>query len=156
MVEPSLVDLLEEIALASVAVTNSALAQVGGEALSVEQWRAIVVLGEAKEGMRISAVARAFRVTLPATSRMLQRLGRRGLVAFDTDPGDARATIARLTPEGLSMRHAVLAERRRRLAEIAVSVELAPDGVRIVALLASAFRSLLPSQPSDTSSKPEM
>ena len=61
MSEPSLVDSLEEIALGSVAVTNAALAQAGGEALSVEQWRAIVVLGEAEDGVRISGVARRIR-----------------------------------------------------------------------------------------------
>ena len=151
MTEPSLVDLLEEIALGSVAVTTSALERVGADALSVEQWRAIVILGEAKEGMQISAVARAVGVTLPATSRLLQGLGRHGLVAFHRDPGDARATIARLAPEGLSLRHAALAERRRQLAEIAVSVDLTLDEQRIVGLLAGAFRSLLLSQRPDHS-----
>lgn len=139
MSEPSLVDSLEAIAVASVAVTNAALAQAGGDALSVEQWRAIVVLGEAEDGVRISAVARGFGVTLPATSRMLQRLVRRGLVAFDPDPRDSRATIARLTADGLSLRRAVLTERRRRLAEVAGSVDVGSEGEQAVALLATAF-----------------
>jgi DNA-binding MarR family transcriptional regulator len=138
--EPSLVDALEEIALGSVAVTNTALARAGGQALSFEQWRALVVLGETSEGIRISAVAREVGVTLPATSRLLQRLARRGLVSFEPDPADSRATITRLTPDGLALRRAVLAFRRRRLAEIAAMASVPEELAPVVARLAAAFR----------------
>jgi DNA-binding MarR family transcriptional regulator len=58
-------------------------------------------------------------VTLPATSRLLRRLERRGLTALAPDERDRRATRARLTIRGRGVRAAILEDRRAALREIA-------------------------------------
>jgi DNA-binding MarR family transcriptional regulator len=141
--EGNLVQSLEDIAIGSVALTQAALSQAGGEALTVQQWRVILLLGDEEGGLQISAVARQFAVTLPATARLLRRLVRRGLVTLEPNPRDARARLARLTGEGLRLRQAVLDHRRSRLAEVLDSVRLSHEAEVVCAQLAGAFRNLV-------------
>lgn len=135
----NVIDALETIAIGSVAITNAALDEAGGGALSFEQWRAILVLGEAEDGRRISDLARHVGVTLPATSRLLQRLARRGLVSLSTDPRDARATICRLTGEGSALRRVVLRARRERLRAIVARAGIDAEANDVLAQLARSF-----------------
>jgi DNA-binding MarR family transcriptional regulator len=51
---------------------------------------------------------------MPAASRLLRRLERRGYVATARDESDRRATLVRLTVAGSRLRTAVI-ERRRAL-----------------------------------------
>src|SRR5664279_6626766 len=73
---------LERIAVGAVGLTTRALAEADtGFELTFPQWRALLVLGAGDDGARIGEVATRVGVTVPATSRLLRRLERRGLVA---------------------------------------------------------------------------
>jgi DNA-binding MarR family transcriptional regulator len=135
-------DALEAIAAGSVAMTNAALEQAGGHALSVEQWRAILLVGEDGDDRRISEIARSVSVTVPATSRLLRRLAVRGLVSLDPDPRDARATICRLTDRGSALRRAVVDHRRRLLRGIAARVGASRASAAAITRLGHAFGEL--------------
>jgi DNA-binding MarR family transcriptional regulator len=114
---------MERIAVAAVALTARALAEAdGGADLTFPQWRAVVVLGERPDGARIGEVAARVGVTIPATSRLLRRLERRGLVALGVDEQDRRATRARLTDSGVAVRAAILSHRQAVLREVVASL----------------------------------
>lgn len=116
----ALADHLERIAIGAVGLTTRALAQAdAGFELTFPQWRALLVLGEDADGARIGAVAARVGVTLPATSRLLRRLERRGLMTLAVDERDRRATRARLSDRGRAVRAAILAHRRAALREVA-------------------------------------
>ena len=136
---------LERIVMGSVALTTLALAGSGaGFELTFTQWRALLVLGETDDGARIGEVAARVRVTLPATSRLLRRLERRGLTALAVDDQDRRATRARLTDHGRAVREAILAYRRAAIMDLARVlpepglVSLA-DGLRAIAVELDRF-----------------
>lgn len=135
-----MIDSLETIAIGAVALTNRSLGRTGGEELSFEQWRAIMLVGDRDDGMRMSGVARRVGVTLPATTRLLHRLARRGLLSVDRDPADSRARLVRLTPAGRDLRHAVLEDRRDALRIVASRAGLHADDDARLEALARAFR----------------
>ncbi|HEV8404020.1 MAG TPA: MarR family winged helix-turn-helix transcriptional regulator [Candidatus Limnocylindrales bacterium] len=119
----AIADDLERIAIGAVGLTTRALA--GAETdleLTFPQWRAILVVGNDADGARIGEVAARVGVTLPATSRLLRRLERRGLTALESDTVDRRATRVRLTERGHAIRSAILAHRRAALEEMAASL----------------------------------
>ena len=114
---------LERIAVSAVGLTTRALGQAEtGFELTFPQWRAILVVGEDEEGTRIGAVATRVGVTLPATSRLLRRLERRGLMGLESDELDRRAMRARLTARGHAVRQTILAYRQTRLGEVVDSL----------------------------------
>ncbi|MEW5989991.1 MAG: MarR family transcriptional regulator [Chloroflexota bacterium] len=107
--------------------------------LTFPQWRVIVILGDALEGARISDVARQVGVTLPATSRQLRRLERRGLVTVSRDERDRRAAIARLTGEGERARASIIADRRASIVALATPLESDPATRHELARVAAAL-----------------
>lgn len=116
-------DDLERIAIGAVGLTTRALELAEADfELTFPQWRAILVVGEDPDGARVGEVAARVGVTLPATSRLLRRLERRGLTTLGTDSLDRRATRVRLTQVGHDIRSGILAHRRAALEEIAASV----------------------------------
>jgi DNA-binding MarR family transcriptional regulator len=135
-----LADDLERIAVGAVGLTTRALALADtGFELTFPQWRALLVLGEEVDGARIGEVAARVGVTLPATSRLLRRLERRGLTALSVDELDRRATRARLTDHGRTVRETILAHRRAALREIAKGLTKSErsrldDGLRAIAV----------------------
>ena len=95
LTDPAVAESLERIIFAGVALTTVAFSNSQPEVeLTFPQWRVLVILGAAPEGLRIAEVARLLGVTLPATSRQLRRLERRGLVAVRPDASDRRASLA--------------------------------------------------------------
>jgi DNA-binding MarR family transcriptional regulator len=111
---------LERIVIGSVGITTQALAQAAPDAeLTFSQWRALLILGDPPSGHRVGEVAARVGVTLPATSRLLRRLERRGLVALAPDEADRRATRATLTGHGADVRDAIIAFRLAALRDIA-------------------------------------
>ena len=119
----ALTDDLERIAVGAVGLTTRALSQADmGFELTFPQWRALLVLGEQADGARIGEVAARVGGTLPATSRLLRRLERRGLTALSVDELDRRATRARLTDHGRTVRETILAHRRAALRQIAAGL----------------------------------
>ena len=136
----ALADDLERIAVGAVGLTTRALAQADtGFELTFPQWRALLVLGEEADGARIGEVAARVGGTLPATSRLLRRLERRGLTVLSVDELDRRATRARLTDHGRTVRETILAHRRAVLREIADALPQSEqrrlkDGLRAIAV----------------------
>ena len=135
-----LVDALELIVYSGVGITTAALLRSAGGDLTLTQWRAIVTIGQSLDGLRISELARRFHVTVPATSRLLRRLERRGLIELRADETDGRARRARLTDDGLDLRSSVLADRRQQLQSIAVDVGLPRSAYPAVRDLAKGFQ----------------
>lgn len=141
----ALADDLERIAVGAVGLTTRVLAQADtGFELTFPQWRALLVLGEQADGARIGEVAARVGGTLPATSRLLRRLERRGLTALSLDELDRRATRARLTDHGRSVRGTILAHRRAALREIAACLPLSEQrrlkgGLRAIAAELARF-----------------
>lgn len=151
MPDRTLTDLLERIVLAGVAITTRALSEASpGFDLTFPQWRALVVVGERHEGARVSEIARRIGVTLPATSRQLRRLERRGLVSLRRDERDRRAARVRLTADGLATRSAIFDFRRRMIADLAshigVSEATLRDLGRVVDALESDERPIRPTR----------
>lgn len=124
LTDPAVAESLERIVFASVALTTVAFSQAQPAfELNFPQWRVLVVLGAASESVRISEVARLVGVTLPATSRQLRRLERKGLVTVRRDERDGRASLASLTPVGRAARASIIEYRRARIVEAAAPFE---------------------------------
>jgi DNA-binding MarR family transcriptional regulator len=119
----ALADDLERIAVGTVGLTTRGLAHAEtGLELTFPQWRAMLVVGDAADGARVGEVAARVGVTVPATSRLLRRLERRGLTTLGTDDADHRATRVRLTERGQSIRAAIIAHRRDALEAVAANL----------------------------------
>ncbi len=130
-----LADRLERMTVGAVGLTTRALAHAAPSVeLTFPQWRALLILGEDPNGARVGEVAARVGVTLPATSRLLRRLERRGLVVLATDDADRRARRARLSEAGASVRGEILAYRRTALREIAAGLPTG-DGIGLEGLM---------------------
>lgn len=130
MQQSDLVHALERIAVGAVGVTARALTHASpGTELTLPQWRALLVIGEEDDGVRIGTVATRVGVTVPATSRLVRRLERRGLLALSTDARDRRATLARLTLHGRQVRGEIVEFRREILETVAREVGATDHGV---------------------------
>lgn len=138
-VADALADHLDRIAVGAVGLTTRALAQTEtGFELTFPQWRALLVLGEDRDGARVGEVAARVGVTMPATSRLLRRLERRGLTTLGADEQDRRATRARLSHRGRKVRAAILDHRRAALREVVSALHDPerldlPEGLRAIA-----------------------
>jgi DNA-binding MarR family transcriptional regulator len=102
---------IEIVIFGAIGVTSVAIAEVAPGELTLHQWRALVVIGRAGT-IRVGEVARQIGTALPATSRLLLRLERRGYLVPARDERDRRATIVRLTEFGERVRDSVIARRR--------------------------------------------
>ncbi len=135
-----LASILERIVVGGVAITTRALGDATpGLDLTFPQWRSLLVVGEDGAGITISQVAARVGVTVPATSRQLRRLARRGLVEIRRDRDDRRALRISLTDEGLRVRSAILAYRAEQIALLAAPFEPSADALASLAGLAAAF-----------------
>ena len=138
--DSTLTELLERVVLAGVDLTTRALAEAApGIDLTLPQWRVLVVLGASADGATVSAVAAQIGVTLPATSRQLRRLERRGLLEVGPDEVDHRATRARLTRAGRRARTAILSYRRAGLEQATSRFTPAAATLRDLARLVAAL-----------------
>ena len=137
---PTVAESLEQIIFAGVALTTVAIHTARPDfELTFPQWRVLVVLGGSPTGLRIGEVARRVGVTLPATSRQLHRLERRGLVEVRPDDQDRRASRARLTESGRQAYEAIVSYRRAYIDEIAAPFESDPALRAQIDLIAEAF-----------------
>jgi len=115
---------VELVIFGAIGVTSFAIAAVASGELTLHQWRALVVIGRAGT-IRVGEVALQIGTAMPATSRLLLRLERRGYLVSGRDERDRRATIVRLTPFGEQVRDNVI-ERRRALILAALEREGLP------------------------------
>ncbi len=137
MPDQGFLDSLESIIMAGVALTTEALAEAQRDTdLTLPMWRVLVVLGSTEDGAIVSEVARRIRVTVPATSRQLQRLAKRGLVSLMVDDHDRRAMRARLTPAGVEFREHVMGSRRQRLGVALGPLVVSPSTEHDIAMVA--------------------
>jgi DNA-binding MarR family transcriptional regulator len=138
---PDVIDSLEHLMYEAVGMTAVALATAAAGELTLSQWRILVVVGRL-DAIRVGDIAAAVGTSLTSTSRLVQRLERRGLVTTARDEADRRATLVRISDRGLALRERVVA-CRRELMEAALR-EGAPNlpkglaaGLRVIA---DAFR----------------
>lgn len=129
---------LERIVVASVAITARVLAEVAPD-LTFLQWRAIVVIDQAIDGIAVGALATELGARLAATSRLVGRLRAHELVSTAKDSVDARVTIVRLSGEGVSLRTAVVDRRRSTLASAVEQGRLATTDLATASRIAVAL-----------------
>jgi DNA-binding MarR family transcriptional regulator len=150
MSDDAAVQAIERVARATVGMTSWALAETTpGLDLSLLQWRALLIVGDDPAGTRVGDVGDGVGVQLPAASRLVQRLQRRGLVQVERDPDDGRAARVRLTQVGVHTRSAVLIRRRTLIAEALGDTVLpaeAVEGLRVVAERFERLRREIPAQ----------
>lgn len=128
MSDRSVAESLERIVAAGIALTTVAIAAARpGSELTFPQWRVIVILAAAGTPIRMSQVARGIGVTLPAMTRQLRRMERRGLVTVAPDPTDRRATLVGLTEAGEEVRAAITGWRQARISALTGSLEGEPS-----------------------------
>jgi len=131
---------IDRIVVAGVALTARALSQATSESdLSLPQWRVLVVLGEATEPLRLSDIAAHVGVTLPATSRQLRRLERRGLIEIRPHEHDRRAVSVVLTPAGQRLREMIVRNRLKAIRDATREVTVDREGAKQLSRLAAAL-----------------
>ena len=82
MTDQRILEAIDELALALVAVTARALSEAVNDLdLTLSQWRVLVVIGQRKRPLRVGEIATRIEASLPSTSRILRRLERRGLIS---------------------------------------------------------------------------
>jgi DNA-binding MarR family transcriptional regulator len=135
-----IIESLELLMFEAIGMTAVALATASAGELTLAQWRALVVLGRGG-AVRVGEIAAAIGGSLPSTSRLVQRLERRGLVTTARDEIDRRATLVRMTPKGLDLRSAVIASRRQSMEDaLAAFAPQLPRGLAPgLAAIARAF-----------------
>jgi DNA-binding MarR family transcriptional regulator len=124
-----IIEALEVLMYEAIGLTAVALATVAAGELTLAQWRALVVLGR-RPSVRVGEIAAAIGGSLPSTSRLVQRLERRGLVATARDATDRRATLVSLTTKGQGLREDVITARRQAMeAALAARAPRLPRGL---------------------------
>src|SRR6187399_3065383 len=104
-----------------------AMGQLDAPALTVPQFRALNFV-QTHEGPNLSATAEFLGLTLPSTSKLIDQLVRRGILARDDDAKDRRRMTLRLTARGdalLKSARAVASEQFARSLDRAAPAELA-------------------------------
>lgn len=124
-----LLDVLERVATGIVGVTSAVFAGEPPVDLTLLQWRTLVVVIEAQDGVRISELAARVGSSLPSASRLVDRLVRRGLIAVETDTTDRRVRIARPTRAGSALRQRLVDRRREILGQQVRDLHLSPEVV---------------------------
>ena len=117
-----------------------------------------MVIGDDATGARVGQVGERVGVPLPAASRLVQRLRRRGLVHLERDPDDGRATRVRLTHAGSQTRSTVLARRRHLISEALGQTVLPAEAVQGLRVVAERFERMgreIPAQGTGPTGGPE-
>jgi len=142
--QPEIIDAVERLAFSLVALTTAAMASSGqGLEPTFRQWRLLVILGEADDGLRLGEVTAAIGGSAPSASRLVRRMEARGLVGVTRDPTDGRGIRVVLSAGGREVRSAILVARRQllqaSLAEVRSSPALAA-GLREIAAALEPWR----------------
>jgi DNA-binding MarR family transcriptional regulator len=125
--DPRLLDALEDVAVGVVGVTSAVFAADPPIDLTLLQWRTLVVVTEADDGVRISDVAARVGTSLPSASRLVDRLARRDLVTVEPDAAARRARVVRPSRAGTALRRRLIGRRRDMLSERLSAANLPTD-----------------------------
>ncbi len=129
---------LERLVIGAVGVTATAVGEAAHD-LTLLQWRVIVVLAAADDGMAVSELARRLGSRVPAMSRLLARLRSRGLVEARKDQPDARITTVLLADPGRELWRRVVDRRRADLAAAMTAAGMGMEEARVISRLATAL-----------------
>jgi DNA-binding MarR family transcriptional regulator len=110
----SMVEDLDLLAMALVALTARAIFEISGET-SLLQWRAIVEL--AAGPLRLGELAARLPSNMPAASRLVGRMTERGLLETRPVQADGRGISVQLSADGHALRAAVIDRRRDLIAQ---------------------------------------
>ena len=122
---------------ALVAVASRSIASVD-EAVTLPQFRALVVLDRAEAGLNVGELAHELRIQPSTATRLCDRLVRGRLARRRVNPGNRREVTILLTSAG---RELVSEVTRRRRHEIALIMAKVPASQRIAIVEAlTAFR----------------
>jgi DNA-binding MarR family transcriptional regulator len=123
-----IVEALERLSVETVGVTTLALTRFEPETeLTMRQWRALVLIGSRREGVRVGEIASHLGSAGPSASRLVRRLEDRGLVDTRRDESDRRATNVRLTSGGVGLRDTLVVRRRELLRSALAASPLPSD-----------------------------
>jgi DNA-binding MarR family transcriptional regulator len=138
---PSEMDAVTDAVLLSsralVAVASRSIAAVD-EAITLPQFRALVVLDGDESGMNVGALANELRIQPSTATRLCDRLVRKRLARRRVNPSNRREVTIVLTSDGRALVREVTRRRRREIASIMARVP-AEQRVAIVEAL-TTFR----------------
>jgi DNA-binding MarR family transcriptional regulator len=98
------VDAWESLFRAQVSVLRQLNAEFPTSELSFNEYDVLFNLSrQPNHALRIRDLNRHLLLTQPSVSRLVDRLVQRGLVTKESDPGDGRGTIVRMTENGYSL-----------------------------------------------------
>jgi DNA-binding MarR family transcriptional regulator len=98
------VDAWESLFRAQVSVLRQLNAEFPSTELSFNEYDVLFNLArQPGRALRIRDLNRHLLLTQPSVSRLVDRLVQRGLVTKESDPGDGRGTIVRMTESGYSL-----------------------------------------------------
>ncbi len=140
MTQSELEAVTDAVLLASralVAVASRSIAAVD-DAVTLPQFRALVVLDGARGCLTVGSLASELRIQPSTATRLCDRLVRRRLARRQVNPANRREVTIELTPAGRGLVHDVTKRRRREIAAIMARVPAAQRVAIVVAL--TAFR----------------
>ena len=122
---------------ALVAVASRSIAAVD-DAVTLPQFRALVVLDTADAGLNVGALANELRIQPSTATRLCDRLVRRRLARRRVNPNNRRVVTIELTSDGRALVRDVTARRRREIGSIMAKVPARQREAIVEAL--TAFR----------------
>ncbi|MEO7372118.1 MAG: MarR family winged helix-turn-helix transcriptional regulator [Ilumatobacteraceae bacterium] len=140
MIEAELDAVTDAVLLSSralVAVASRSIAAVD-EAVTLPQFRALVVLGRDDAGLNVGQLAHELRIQPSTATRLCDRLVRRRLARRRVNPENRREVAMLLTPAGRQLVTEVTRRRRREISLIMAKVPASQRTAIIHAL--TAFR----------------
>lgn len=97
--------------------------------LSMREYDVLYTLSKCPAPVRLTELNRHVLLSQPALSRMVDRLGDRGLIRREADPADGRGVLVSLTGAGHSVQRGIGRRHARDVAR-AMSAELSPAELR--------------------------
>jgi DNA-binding MarR family transcriptional regulator len=122
---------------ALVAVASRSIAAVD-DAVTLPQFRALVVLDGAADGLNVGALASELRIQPSTATRLCDRLVRKGVAQRSVGRDNRREVMILLTDSGRALVREVTRRRRREIAAIMAKVPAVQRAAIIEAL--TAFR----------------
>lgn len=122
---------------ALVAVASRSIAAIDDD-VTLPQFRALVVLDGAVDGLNVGGLANELRIQPSTATRLCDRLVRKGLAVRRIEPDNRREVLIVLTPAGRRLVREVTERRRDEIAVIMAKVPAAQRWAIVEAL--TAFR----------------